>query len=187
MSPERLFPEDSGLKDNRPTKESDCYALGMVIYEVLSGRVPFPQCNDVIVVTKVLKGEHPGKPQGEERAWFTVGLWGVLERCWKSQPQDRPNLNTVLLCLQDTTNSSGMFSPLHPDPAFNQPCAAIGQRTPWGGDAVLGSQVGSSGGEAPRAPRSISKSHLRAGGGLERHTICINHRETTYRGGREWR
>ena len=37
MSPELMDPERFGmpeLEDNRPTRQSDCYALGMVIYEV---------------------------------------------------------------------------------------------------------------------------------------------------------
>ena len=34
MSPELLDPEAFGLNDNRPTKQSDYYALGMVVYEV---------------------------------------------------------------------------------------------------------------------------------------------------------
>lgn len=34
MSPELLCPEMFKFTDNRPTPQSDCYALGMVIYEV---------------------------------------------------------------------------------------------------------------------------------------------------------
>jgi serine/threonine protein kinase len=37
MSPELLHPERYGMPEsegNRPTRQSDCYALGMVIYEV---------------------------------------------------------------------------------------------------------------------------------------------------------
>ena len=34
MSPELLDPDRFGTGDRRPTKQSDCYALGMVIYEV---------------------------------------------------------------------------------------------------------------------------------------------------------
>ena len=34
MSPELLDPERFGKSDDRPTKGSDCYALGMVVYEV---------------------------------------------------------------------------------------------------------------------------------------------------------
>ena len=34
MSPELLDPDRFGITDYRPTKQSDCYAFGMVIYEV---------------------------------------------------------------------------------------------------------------------------------------------------------
>ena len=50
MSPELLDPERFGLQDGRPTKRSDCYALGMVILEVLSGKPPFPNYNGFIIV-----------------------------------------------------------------------------------------------------------------------------------------
>jgi len=39
MSPELLDPDQYGLPDSRPTKQSDCYALGMVVYEVFVGVV----------------------------------------------------------------------------------------------------------------------------------------------------
>ena len=98
MGPERLDPDRFGLKDNRPTKESDCYALGMVIYEVLSGEIPYPLCNKLVVVQKILGGECPTRPQG---ARFTPGLWGMLELCWEPQSTDQPSLDTVIRCLQD--------------------------------------------------------------------------------------
>lgn len=34
MSPEMMWPEKFKAKDARPTKESDVYALGILIYEV---------------------------------------------------------------------------------------------------------------------------------------------------------
>jgi serine/threonine protein kinase len=45
MSPELLDPDRFGRENGRPTKDSDCYALGMVILEVLSGKPPFPNYN----------------------------------------------------------------------------------------------------------------------------------------------
>ena len=44
MSPELLNPEMFKKSDDWPTKQSDCYALGMVVYEV---------CTDVIFSTIV--------------------------------------------------------------------------------------------------------------------------------------
>lgn len=99
MSPELLDPDKFDMKDGRPTKESDCYALGMVVYEVLSGRVPFPKCPAPVIIRKVMDGERPGRPQGARGTWFTDDLWGMLEHCWKPQPRERPGLKTILHCL----------------------------------------------------------------------------------------
>lgn len=83
MSPELFDPELFGLKDSRQTKCSDCYALGMVMYEVLSGRVPFSRRHGYNVVTRIVKGERPERPRGEDGMWFTDGIWDVMEGCWK--------------------------------------------------------------------------------------------------------
>ena len=99
MSPERLDPKTFGLKDSRPTKASDCYALGMVVYEVLSGHEPFYQHGVYVVPVKVFKGERPERPQEVEGRWFTDEIWEILERCWKSNPSDRPGINCVFECL----------------------------------------------------------------------------------------
>ena len=64
MSPELLYPKEFGFKDSRPTKSSDCYALGMVVYEVLREKVPFYRDINPSVVVKVYKGERPKRPQG---------------------------------------------------------------------------------------------------------------------------
>jgi len=94
MSPERIAPEQFGFKNSRPKISSDWYALGMVIYETISGNVPFHKDTDLTVILKVVvKGEHPS--QG---AKFVKSLWGMLERCWASGPKDRPNIEDVLQC-----------------------------------------------------------------------------------------
>jgi len=105
MSPERLHPDQFGLEDSRPTKESDCYALGMVIYEVLSGQTPFTQLMDFIVMRKVVDGEHPVRPDGAcaKGAWFTDDLWETMKLCWATRPENRPNIATVLTCLEQVS------------------------------------------------------------------------------------
>ena len=98
MSPEILDPEGFGLKESRLTKESDCYALGMVIYEILSGRAPF--ASSLAPILKILRGDRPERPQGAEGVSFTDGIWRMLERCWNTQPSKRISAETVLLCLE---------------------------------------------------------------------------------------
>jgi len=100
MSPELLDPKSSKLEDNRPTKQSDVYALGMLVYEVLSGQKPFSGHVDVAVLHKVTKGERPQRPRGESGVWFTNGIWEMLKLCWKAERDDRPSLANILQCLE---------------------------------------------------------------------------------------
>jgi len=111
MSPELFYPENFGLTDSRPTKHSDCYALGMVIYEVLSGRVPFPDHNVCAVVAKVSRGERPGRPQDAGKGWFTDSVWMMVQSCWTSERDHRPKIEDVLRCLEEASDFWTTVSP----------------------------------------------------------------------------
>jgi hypothetical protein len=100
MSPELFDPE---IQDSGPTKHSDCYAFGMVIYEVLSGHVPFHQKVNLVIPRMVFDGKRPGRPEGLEGVWFTDDVWAVLERCWTHQPNERPTISDVLRCLEEVS------------------------------------------------------------------------------------
>ena len=100
MSPELIDPERFGYEKSRPTKSSDCYALGMVIYATISGHQPFHGHAGLTVFAKVLEGERPPREAG-----FTDSLWEMLELCWASQPNARPNVEDVLRYLEGVMNS----------------------------------------------------------------------------------
>ena len=100
ISPELIDPERFDLTESCPTKESDCYALGMVIYEVLSGRTPFAPSVPVFTLGKILEGQRPERPQGKEGAPITDDLWETLQHCWKYKPDERANAKVVLQCLE---------------------------------------------------------------------------------------
>ena len=135
MSPELLNPDPTGLEGTRLTKKSDCYALGMVIYEVLSGQPPFMQFHTCIVMLKVIQGERPGRPNGPEGVRFTDDLWRTVNRCWEPLPECRPSAEAVLECLEQVSGDREAPSHRgdenvptgndHPDDAgdsFGMPC-----------------------------------------------------------------
>jgi hypothetical protein len=145
MSPELIDPEMFGLKGSCPTQESDCYALGMVIYEVLSGQTPFAPCKGAIVIQKVLGGERPERPQGSDGKLFTDDVWRIVQLCWKSHPSERTSAKDVYLDLggnpfsnvggdvetdgedqPDTAASNKYIPPFHPRLIFDSPCITIG-------------------------------------------------------------
>ena len=111
MSPELLDPDRFGFRNSRPTKESDCYALGMVILEVLTSQAPFPRYTGFVVMRKVVDGERPERPRGPKAVWFTDDLWEMLEQCWSSQPNLRPSVELVLAHLD---RGSAAWQPLPP-------------------------------------------------------------------------
>ena len=88
MSPELLDPQKYGFSKIRPTKASDCYALGMVVYEILSGSIPFCTDNSFAILRRVLGGERPKRPEGDAGKLFTDGIWDVVVRCWEDQPKE---------------------------------------------------------------------------------------------------
>ena len=61
MSPELIAPEKFGTKTSHPTRFSDCYSLGMVVYETVSGNTPFHEVPDRAVFLKVVEGERPSR------------------------------------------------------------------------------------------------------------------------------
>jgi len=107
MSPELIEPKKIGLEKSCPTKESDCYAMGMTVYEVISERVPFDTNNPLAVVSMVLNGERPERPRGEAGKRFTGDIWDLVQRCWKAGPVERPSARDILRFLEGGPRNVG--------------------------------------------------------------------------------
>jgi len=126
MSPELLDPERFGIpesEDNRPTRQSDCYALGMVIYEVgvfvnqfmvLNGRLTITQVlcghhpyveiqSNILVVSAITEGDRPMKPEGAKSLGFSNELWKTVELCWLEDRNARPGVEDIRSSLDEAT------------------------------------------------------------------------------------
>ena len=124
MSPELLDPERFGMPEsegNRPTRQSDCYALGMVIYEVgacaskfivvgswlmmtqvLCGHHPYLELlSDILAVHAITEGVRPIKPEGARQLGFNDELWRTVELCWLQDRNARPSIGDIHSCLND--------------------------------------------------------------------------------------
>lgn len=117
MAPELLNPENPAGENNllvgasaggpnkisRPTKESDVYALAMVMIEVLSGRAPFDQYRDTVVIFKILSGNRPERPTSTE---VSDDVWKLIQNCWFKDPMQRSKLEGVIESLNRAINSA---------------------------------------------------------------------------------
>jgi len=98
MAPELFYPEKFGKAKSRPTQPADIYALGMVIYEVLTGLDPFydQTFGPYEIVHHVLSGKRPTKPDAAENIGFGNGTWELVKECWGKIPTRRPTIGRVL-------------------------------------------------------------------------------------------
>jgi len=90
MSPEQI--EKIDQVDNR----SDLYALGMTMYEMLAGRLPFDELDtDFDIMRKVVEGDVP--PPGEYVPNLPGELAQVIEGATATRPEDRyPSADAML-------------------------------------------------------------------------------------------
>jgi serine/threonine protein kinase len=87
-----MAPEVTRLSKYDPFK-SDVFSFGMVCYEILVGRVPFYETENVDEVrTKVLAGERPTL-----REWtLSRGLKDLVENCWQGDAHQRPSFAEIV-------------------------------------------------------------------------------------------
>jgi serine/threonine protein kinase len=110
MAPELLVPSKFGLERSTPTAEADIYAVAIVVYQVLTGTLPFGKQTEVVF--KVLRGERPSKPENALELGLCDKVWKMLEECWQEERELRPPVENVLGCIKSAASACGILSPV---------------------------------------------------------------------------
>ncbi|KAL5519856.1 hypothetical protein ACEPAG_1516 [Sanghuangporus baumii] len=106
MAPE-LFYSDEGAEatESKHSKETDVWAYGMVLYEMISKKVPYAHLRrDAQVVVMISRGELPRLPKFrdvESHMWLPSDLYPqiclICKACWVQSPEKRSAMAEILL------------------------------------------------------------------------------------------
>ncbi|GMH33082.1 hypothetical protein BSKO_00916 [Bryopsis sp. KO-2023] len=79
------------LKDGLSTPAMDVYSYGMLLWEMLSEGLPYPNKNHGEILLGVVRGQRPKIPDN-----FPPGYAGLIEDCWQQDFSRRPDLTDVV-------------------------------------------------------------------------------------------
>jgi len=73
------------------TPECALYSFGMILWEILTRKVPYENDHPIKVVTKILAGHRPVIPKEKIPTQCTQ----ILEGCWNRDVDMRPNWHVI--------------------------------------------------------------------------------------------
>lgn len=93
------------------SSKTDVFAFGVLIWEVFSGRPPFPGLSAVAAMLAICQRRRPAR-QEITRDDFTDDLWRLVNDCWAHAPSARPSMRHVRTTLEGQRLPGGIVSSL---------------------------------------------------------------------------
>jgi serine/threonine protein kinase len=78
------------------TNKVDVYAYGILLWEMLTGEVPFSGKQPFIIMQEIMRGERPKIPDDTP-----TGLRKLITSCWAQNPDDRPTFAQIVKVLKN--------------------------------------------------------------------------------------
>jgi serine/threonine-protein kinase len=124
-TPAYLAPER--LDGAQATAKSDLYSLGVVLYEALAGRCPFPDDTPLATARAIVAGEV--RPLDEVWPGLDPDLVAAVERAMATDPERRFNSASAMAAALAVTERGGAGEPTLLDRPVVAPTSVIERRT----------------------------------------------------------
>ena len=74
--------------------------------KVFIGRCPFSELTTPVIISRIVDGERPVRPQGAQELGLTDPMWDIAVRCWHKNPAQRLAMTEVIERLHELLLSS---------------------------------------------------------------------------------
>jgi len=122
MAKELHWNSDMTTFNPRHTVKTDIWAFGMVICELLTGKVPYASVHKYLVPSFISSGKLPQMPDFRDSAdqITLLALWSIARKCWHDEPLERPSAADILQDVEAVSPEVRNVDQNHSDPMLHQ-------------------------------------------------------------------
>jgi|SRR5581483_9726830 len=90
VAPEIIKTYKAKLKQDNYTKYSDVYSLGVLLWQISSGKPPFEDRDNNMLYLAIMSGDREKRISGTPDRYYNL-----YNQCWNEEPEARPTLEYI--------------------------------------------------------------------------------------------
>eukprot|EP01125_Pyxidicula_operculata_P003226 TRINITY_DN1368_c0_g3_i1.p1 TRINITY_DN1368_c0_g3~~TRINITY_DN1368_c0_g3_i1.p1 ORF type:complete len:1660 (-),score=429.60 TRINITY_DN1368_c0_g3_i1:1455-6278(-) len=79
------------FQQKKYTDKSDIYSLGIILWELVTRKIPFTELTSFAISTAVIKGDRPVIPNNVDQR-----IRHLIKECWQGNPKKRPEASKIV-------------------------------------------------------------------------------------------